>query len=69
MDNKVNKKTVRKGLLPYLFIGIIILGVFYVFNILNRDIHTFTYNEFIEKLDNANIKEMTIVRRSNEKDN
>ena len=31
MDNKINKKTVKKGLLPYLFIGILIIGVFFVF--------------------------------------
>ena len=55
MDNKVNKKTVRRGLLPYLFIGIIIIGVFFVFNVLNREVHKLTYNEFIEKLDNAKI--------------
>ena len=63
MDNKLNKKTVKKGLLPYLFIGIIILGVFFVFNVLNKDVHKLTYNEFIEKLDNAKITELTIVPR------
>ncbi len=63
MDNKINKKTVKKGLLPYLFIGILILGIFYVFNVLNKDVHTLTYNEFIEKLDNAKITELTIIPR------
>ena len=31
MDNKVNKKTVRRGLLPYLFIGIIITILYLIY--------------------------------------
>ena len=32
MNKKVDGKSVKKGLLPYLFIGIVIIGIFYVFN-------------------------------------
>ena len=65
MKNKVDKKTIKKGLLPYLFLFIIILGVFYVFNFLNKDVHEFTYNEFIEKLDSGKITELNLVARGN----
>ena len=32
----MNKKTVKKGLLPYLFIGIFMLGVLFFLNIANQ---------------------------------
>ena len=63
MKNKIDKKTVKKGLLPYLFLFIIMLGVFYVFNFLNKDVHEFSYDEFIEKLDKGKITELTMVAR------
>ena len=63
MKNKVDKKTVKKGLLPYVFLFIIMLGVFYVLNILNKDVHEFSYDEFIEKLDKGKITELHLVPR------
>ena len=46
----MDKRTVKRGLLPYLFIGIIMLGMFYFFNVANQDVTVLTYNEFIEEL-------------------
>ena len=63
MKNKIDKKTVKKGLLPYVFLFIIMLGVFYVLNILNKDVHEFSYDEFIEKLDKGKVTELHIVPR------
>ena len=63
MKNKLDKKTVKKGLLPYLFLFIIMLGVFYVLNFLNKDVHEFTYDEFISKLDKGKVTELTLVPR------
>ena len=37
MKNKIDKKTVKKGLLPYLFLFIIMLGIIYVLNFVNKD--------------------------------
>ena len=65
MKNKIDKKTVKKGLLPYLFLFIIMLGVIYVLNFVNKDIHEFTYDKFIEKLDKGQISEITLVPRGN----
>ena len=64
-NNKIDKKTLKKGLLPYLFLIIIILGVFYVFNVFNKDVHEFTYDEFIEKLDKGKVTELYLVARGN----
>ena len=65
MNKKIDKKTVKKGLLPYLFLAVIILGVFYVFNVLNKNVHEFTYDEFIEKLDKGKITELVLVAKGN----
>ena len=65
MNKTVDKKSIKKGLLPYLIIGIIMLGVFYYFNVVNGTKHEFTYDEFMEKLDDNKIKEMDITTKSN----
>ena len=63
MNNKIDKKVVKRGLLPYLFLFIIMLGVFYVFNVLNKDINELTYDEFIQKLDQNKITELELTAR------
>ena len=63
MKNKIDKKTVKKGLLPYLFLLVIMLGVFYVFDVLDKNVHELTFDEFVEKLDKGKITELEIVAR------
>jgi len=63
VNKKVDKKTLKKGLLPYVFLLIIMLGIFYVFTVMNKVVHTFSYNEFIEKLDGSKIVELHLVPR------
>ncbi len=60
----MNKKEVKKGLVPYLFMILVVLGVFYVFNVMNKDINTLTYNEFMDELNEGNIKTMYITPRN-----
>ena len=63
MDNKIDKKTLKKGLLPYLFLFLIMLGVFYAVNVLNKNIHVLSYDEFIEKLDKGKVTELVVITR------
>ena len=56
MNNKIDKKTVKKGLLPYLFLIVIMLGIFYFATVLNNHVNVLTYNEFVDKLDNGDIQ-------------
>ena len=65
MNKNIDKKIVKRGLLPYLFMALIILGVFYVFNVMNQDVHIFTYNEFVEKLEDGKVTEVELVAKSN----
>jgi len=63
VNNNIDKKTLKKGLLPYLFIFLIMLSVYYFYNISNTNKHNFTYDKFMEKLDNGKIEELNIVTR------
>jgi len=65
VNKNTEKKNIKKGILPYLIIGIIMLGVFYYFNIINGTNHEFTYDEFMEKLDNGKIKELEVTTKGN----
>ena len=59
----MDKKTVKRGLLPYLLIALIMLGMFYFFGIANQDVTVLTYNEFIEEMNNGKITELEVVTR------
>ncbi len=62
-NNNIDKKVIKKGLLPYLFIFLIMLGVFLYFRYTDSEVHSFTYDEFIEKLDGDKIKELELTAR------
>ena len=63
MNKKIDKKVVKRGLLPYLFLFIMMLGILYVFNVLNRDIKEMSYDEFITQLDRNKVTELELVAR------
>lgn len=60
MTNRFDKKTIKKGLLPYVFLFIIALMMIFVFGVVNKEVHVLTYNEFIEKLEKGKITELTL---------
>ncbi len=59
--NTMNKKNVKKGLLPYLFLALVMLAVFYFFNVLNQKVNILTYNEFMKQLDKGNVEELELI--------
>jgi len=59
----MNKKNVKRGLLPYVFLVLLILVVYYVFNVVNEKVNTFTYDQFINELNNETVTELTVVPR------
>lgn len=61
--NNFDKRVIKKGLLPYLFIFLIMLGVFLYFKYTNNEVHTLTYDEFVDKLDGDKIKELELTAR------
>ena len=63
MNKTIDKKTIRKGLLPYLFLALIMLGVFYVVNVMNNDVNVLTYDEFMTELNEGNVEELEVTAR------
>ena len=59
----MNKKAVKKGLLPYLFIGIFMLGVLFFFNMANQKVNVLTYDAFMKEIKDKNVKEILVDRR------
>ena len=60
----MNKKTVKKGLLPYLFLFLVMLGVVYFFNVANKKINYITYDQFLGFAKEGTIKEVVITPNS-----
>ena len=57
-----NKK-VKQGLLPYVFLLLIMLGVFYFVTIANQKINNLTYSEFMKALDSSEVTELEVKPR------
>lgn len=63
----MNKRTVKRGLFPYLFIFVFIAVVMFVFSMLNQKLNIITYDEFIKSVSDGTVKEVTITPRSRAK--
>ena len=57
----MNKKEIKKGVLPYVVLIIIMLGVIYFFNVLNVKVNDLTYDSFLNSLNNNEVTEVKIV--------
>lgn len=56
----MNKKEIKKGLLPYAFLLIFFLGCLIIFKMFNTVVNEITYDEFIKDLNGGKITELTI---------
>ena len=60
----MDKKTVKRGLLPYLFIALIMLGIFYMLNVSNQNVNVLSYDEFMNCLETGKVTEVEVVART-----
>ena len=60
----MNRKTIKKGLLPYLFLFLVILGVLYFFNMANKKVNVITYDQFLSFANKGVIKDIVITPNS-----
>ena len=60
----MNKKTVKKGLLPYLFLFLVMLGVIYFFNIANKKVNIITYDEFLGFVNDGVVTDVVLTPNS-----
>ena len=56
----MNKKDIKKGLMPYIFLLIFFIGCLLIFNIFNNVVNELTYDEFLQDLNGGKITELTI---------
>ena len=60
----MSKKDVKKGIVPYLFLFLVMLGMLWFFNLANKEVHEFTYDEFVNHMDAKELKEILIIPRN-----
>ena len=56
----MNKKNIKKSLMPYTFLLIFIIGCLIVFRMFNNIVNELSYDEFIKNLNGGKITELTI---------
>ena len=57
----MNKKEIRKGILPYAALIVVMLLIIYFFNVLNLKVNVLTYDKFLGALNNNQVEELTIL--------
>ena len=62
----MDKKVVKRSLFSYIFLFIVILGVFYFINILNTKVNNLNYSEFLTNLESDKVTELTITPNSSQ---
>ena len=61
----MNRKTIRRGLAPYLLILLVMAGVLYFLTIANRKVNYLSYDEFMSEVNNGTVTEVTITPKVN----
>ena len=56
----MNKNSLKRGLLPYLFLILFVFGAYYAFNVMNRKVNALSYDKLIRLLDEEKVTELTI---------
>ena len=56
----MNKNSLKRGLLPYLFLILFVFGAYYAFNVMNRKVNALSYDKLITLLDEEKVTELTI---------
>ena len=54
----------KRGLVPYIFMFLFIIGVVYFFNMMNHKVNVITYDEFMKQAQKGQVEEVVITPRS-----
>ena len=60
----MNKKTVKRTVMSYFLIGIIMIGILYFVSVMNKKVNFITYDEFMGEMVKENLKEVTLTPRT-----
>lgn len=64
MNKNINRKVVKRGVLSYILLFIIIIGVMLFFNSLNNKVNNLTYSELMTAMEKGEVKNLTIIPSS-----
>ena len=56
----MNKKNVKRGLMPYIFLVVFVIVVYILFTSMNQKVNKITYDQFIKELNAGNIETLEI---------
>ena len=59
----MNKKDVKRSLLPYLMLALIMLTTIYFLNVMNKKVNVLTYDKFMNQVVEGNIKKLELTPR------
>lgn len=60
----MNKKTVKRGLLPYLFLILLMFGVYYFFNFMNQKVNVLSYDQLVNSLEKGKVEEILVIPKN-----
>ena len=60
----MNKKVVKRGLFPYLFLAVFLFFMYLLVGTMNTKVNELTYGEFMEAVEDKEIKEINVVPNS-----
>ena len=60
----MNKKNVKKNLVPYVFLFIILIGIYYTVVVTNNIVNKISYGEFLTEVNQNNVEEVIITPNS-----
>ena len=63
MNNNIKKKNIKKGVLPYFLMFLLMLGIVLFFNKLNTTTNILTYNEFMDALSKGKVESIDLTPR------
>jgi len=62
----MSKKNVKRGMLPYLLLIFVVLGVWYIVSVGNTKVNDLTYDKFLVEIKNENVEEVLITPNASE---
>lgn len=60
----MKKNTIKRGLIPYLFLVLMVFGVYYFYNVMNQKVHKFTYDQMIVAMYDGTVEEVLITPKN-----
>lgn len=59
----MSKKDFKKSLLPYLFLIVVMISIFYLFNFMNKKVNNLTYDELMNNINDGVVERLVITPR------